>query len=484
MLLILTPFFPFICALVLQFLPIWKNEKWRNWFVSFSLVGSFVLTLLLALGKDQQSALYNLAGIMPLGFMVDDTARLFSLLATAMFLVSGIFAQGYFHKDDTAKRFFVFYIGTLGAILGVCYSSTPVSMYLFFELMTLISMGLVLHTKEKKSIVAGVKYLLYSVAGAMMGLFGIFYFSAGMETATFSLGGNVFPAYLANNPELSLWVLFITVLGFGTKAGLFPMHGWLPTAHPVAPAPASAILSGVVTKMGVICIIRMVFFVVGGSFMASTWVQTVLLTLSLITVFMGSMCAYKENNLKKRLAYSTVSQVSYVLFGVFTLNAVALNGAMMHVVFHSVMKNALFLCAGSIIHQTHKTDVRDLRGMGAKMPVTFWCFTLAGVGLVGVPPLSGFISKWGIASGAIASGIELFSWLGPVVLLLSALLTAGYLIPISVDAFFSNEKVDNIKEASCNMLVPVIVLAVLCVGLGIYVKPVDSITRFIMQFVS
>lgn len=229
---------------------------------------------------------------------------------------------------------------------------------------------------------------------------------------------------MASQGPLLLWVLLITVIGFGTKAGMFPMHGWLPTATPSL-RPRQRGAQRVITKAGVLCIIRVIFYVTGADFLRGTWVQTALIMLALITVFMGSMMALKVTVLKKRLAYSSVSQVSYVLFGLFMLNETAFQGALLHVYFHSIMKNLLFLCAGGIILKTGLTDVRDLRGIGKRMPATLWCFTLAGVSLVGVPPLCGFFSKWELAQGAMASGVATFSWLGPVVLLVSALLTAA-----------------------------------------------------------
>lgn len=199
-------------------------------------------------------------------------------------------------------------------------------MYLCFELMTLLSVALVLHSLTKEAVAAGMKYLLYSIAGAMMGLLGIFFFTANAVTPLFVPGGTLSPDAVASQGPLLLWVLLITVIGFGTKAGMFPMHGWLPTAHPIAPAPASAVLSGVITKAGVLCIIRVIFYVTGADFLRGTWVQTALIMLALITVFMGSMMALKVTVLKKRLAYSSVSQVSYVLFGLFLLNETAFRG--------------------------------------------------------------------------------------------------------------------------------------------------------------
>jgi multicomponent Na+:H+ antiporter subunit D len=272
-----------------------------------------------------------------------------------------------------------------------------------------------------------------------------------------------------------LIVLMLMIVGFGTKAGMFPMHGWLPTAHPVAPAPASAVLSGIITKAGVLAIIRVIFYTAGADFLRGTWVQYTWMTLTLITVFMGSMMAYKEQVLKKRLAYSTVSQVSYILFGLSLLNVSGMMGALSHFVFHSVVKNCLFLAAGAIIYKTGHTRVEELKGIGKEMPVTMWCFTLVSITLVGIPPTSGFVSKWYLAEGSLTAGTGIFAWLGPVVLLLSALLTAGYLLPISIQGFFPGQSFDyeglQKKEPNLLMTVPMVLYTVAAVLFGMFPGP-------------
>lgn len=272
---------------------------------------------------------------------------------------------------------------------------------------------------------------------------------------------------------MTLIALMLIIIGFGTKAGMFPMHGWLPTAHPVAPAPASAVLSGIITKSGVLAIIRVVFYTVGADVLRGTWVQYTWMTLALITVFMGSMMAYKEQVLKKRLAYSTVSQVSYILFGLSVLNETGLVGALSHFVFHSVVKNCLFLAAGVIIYKTGKKTVKELTGIGKEMPITMWCFTLVSITLVGIPPTSGFISKWYLAMGAFESEASIFApWFGPAVLLVSAMLTAGYLLPISIQAFFPGEGFDYkklVKKEPCLLMtVPLLLFTAAAVLFGIF----------------
>ena len=222
---------------------------------------------------------------------------------------------------------------------------------------------------------------------------------------------------------------------------------------------------------------------IGFDMLRGTWVQYVSLTLALLTVFMGSMMAFCEKVFKKRLAFSTVSQVSYVLFGLFVFDATAMRGALLHIVFHSIIKNVLFLTAGAIIFYTGLTNVKEYEHMGKKMPGVMVCYTLCSLGLVGIPPLSGFVSKWYLATGAYNADIGIFTWLGPVILLVSALLTAVYLLEICVKSFFgaqvekednkTKEKIVPVKVATI-MIVPMIIYTVFNVGFGIVTGPLNA----------
>ena len=405
----------------------------------------------LALAGEASLRLWQLTDAVALILGVDGVSRLFAVLTVGVWLLVGVYSAAYMEHEQEEYRFFGFYLIVLGVLLGLDFSGNLITMYVFYELMTLTSLPLVLHERTKEAVAAGLKYLFYSVAGAFLALFGIFLLLQICGNQTFTPGGvltgmsgggvalaegAVTDSLVWGKEGLFLTAVFCILVGFGAKAGMFPLHGWLPTAHPVAPAPASAVLSGVITKSGVLAVLRVVYFVVGPEVLRGTWVQQVWILLTLLTVFMGSMLAYKEPLLKKRLAYSTVSQVSYVLFGLSMLQPQAFVGALSHVVFHSLIKNALFLCAGAVIMMTGKTQVKDMRGLGRRMPVLLGCYTVVSLALVGIPPASGFISKWYLACGALASGTGVWAWLGPVVLLMSALLTAGYLLPLTIQGFF------------------------------------------------
>ena len=393
-----------------------------------------------------------------------------------MWLLAGIFSFEYMKHEDNNESYYMFYLLSLGVLIGLGMAGNFVTMYMFYEGMTLLTLPMVLHSRTKESISAGLKYLFYSIFGASMALVALFFMNA-YGNIEFLAGGNLDTTKIAGHENLLLVVFCLAIVGFGAKAGMFPLHGWLPTAHPVAPAPASAVLSGVITKAGVLAVIRVVFYQVGADFIRGTWVQYTWMVLALITVFMGSMLAYKEKVLKKRLAYSSVSQVSYIMFGLSTLTPIGMVGALMHVLFHSIVKNGLFMSAGAIIYKTHNTRVDQLRGLGKRMPIVMWCFTIFGLTLVGIPPTSGFVSKWNLAMGSLTSGVP-YGWVGPVILLISAFLTAGYLLTISIQAFLPGSDFDYSTVEKCEpnkfMTVPLVILAVAAVLLGVFASPLET----------
>ncbi|MBR6535609.1 MAG: proton-conducting membrane transporter [Lachnospiraceae bacterium] len=408
----------------------------------------------------------------------DGLSRIFGVLVAFVWLLVGIYSFRYLKETKKQVMFYGFYLIALGVLEGLGLAGNLVTFYLFYEWMTLMTVPFVFYNRTAEATRAGRKYLFYSVAGASFALAGIFLLSGNAEGLSFAGGGLNADA----DTTQVLLAAVLLLLGFGTKAGMFPMHGWLPTAHPVAPAPASAVLSGIITKAGVLGIIRSMYYVIGAEYLVGTYVQTVFLILALITVFMGSMLAYKEKVLKKRLAYSTVSQVSYVLFGLALFTPAGLAAALLHMIFHSVIKNGLFLFAGTVIHQTGEERVEGLCGMGKYMPVTFWCFTFASLALVGIPPMSGFVSKWYLAKGAMEAPVGAFSYIGPAVLLVSALLTAGYLLSVTADGFLPGkdfvEPTPEPGEGHVSMLIPCGIFAAAALLLGVFASPlVELVTK-------
>ena len=477
---LLPVFFPVLTGLYMLKRQI-KDRKDREKYVIYSLLATLVFTCVTNFAfYDTQLTFARFAGGIEISFHVDSVAVLFSTIFSAVWCLVAVFSMEYMKHEGEENRFFAYFVSSLGGLIGVAYAENLVTLYLFFEMMSLLSYVLVVHSRTNESLLAGRKYIYYSLFGASLGLIGIFYFySAGWSTA-FTPGG-VVPAG-TDRTALSVMTV-LAVIGFGCKCGMFPLHAWLPAAHPQAPAPASSVLSGLITKAGVIAIIRIVYFTVGADNLRGTAAQNILLVLSVVTIFMGSMLAYKEKLLKKRLAYSTVSQVSYVIFGLMLLNQAGVTGALLQVVFHALAKNVLFLTAGAFIYKTGKTMVADLYAMGKSMPKTFLCFTVAGLSLVGVPMTAGFVSKWYLALGALQTGSGLLGFVGISVIMVSALLTAGYLVSVTAKVYFAkrSDEVQQSFEPNSYMLAPLAVLTVFIVIFGVFPASVISFVSRIAQ---
>lgn len=439
----------------------------------------FVLIILLALALaalytvwsgEGSLTLFYLMDNIPVYFHVDALARVFVTLTSIIWVLVGIYAFVYMEHEGKEGRFFGFYILVYLVLIALELAGNLVTLYFFYELMTLTSMPLVLHNGSREAIMAALKYLFYSMCGAYCALFGIYFLYKYCDTLTFRAGGTLNMTLVSGNETILLTAVFMMLIGFGAKAGMFPLHSWLTAAHPISPAPASAVLSSIIVKGGVLAIIRSVYYIVGVDFIRGSWVQNAWIVLTLLTVFMGSMLAYREKVFKKRLAYSTVSQVSYILFGLSILTPEAFVGSMLHVVFHACIKSVLFLTAGSFIFHTGKTRVDEYAGIGKHMSLTLWCYTFASLALIGIPPMSGFISKWYLAQGALQSQTGIFRFLGPAVLLISALLTAGYLLPITMKGFLPGKDavVEEKKELIDKMNAVLLILAAFTVLMGVW----------------
>lgn len=453
------------------------------------LVTAVLAVLTVCLAKGRELVWWTMTETLSLVFRLDEMGALFALLTVVLFLCAGFFSFAYMKHEEKEKRFYGYYLMTFGVLLALCFAGNMITFYLFFEFLTLLSMPLVLHNGSREAVMAALKYLFYSMCGAYLVLFGLYFVNK--YGVTLSFAGEHLGKELARGQEsILLWSAFLMILGFSVKAGMFPLHAWLPAAHPVAPAPASAVLSAMIAKAGVLGIIRVLYYLFDPAFLSGTWVQRSFMILALITVFMGSLLAYREPVLKKRLAYSTVSQISYILFGLSAMNMTSVTGGVLHVLCHGFIKTALFLCAGAIIYQTGKTRVEELRGIGKEMPLLMWCYTIASLGLIGIPPTGGFISKWYLALGALSvsgsfEGSSVMAYGGIAVLLISALLTAGYLLPITISGFFPGSGYDygslKKKEPEKLMIIPVLILTVLTVLLGLFPNP---IVHFIQNAVS
>ena len=265
--------------------------------IALAVTGALVLVALLM--KEQSITLFHLTETLPIYFKTDALGKFFAAVVTIVWVLAGFFSFEYMKHEKHEKRYYAFYLIVFGVLIGLDFAGNVVTFYMFYELMTLLSMPMVLHNLSREAIMAGLKYMFYSFFGAYMALFGLFFLNKYATTLNFTAGGTLNMELVSSNQTLMLIVAFCMIMGFSVKAGMFPLHAWLPTAHPVAPAPASAVLSGIIVKAGVLGIIRVVFYIFGADFIRGTWVQYAWMILALITVFMGSMLAYLEKGDRK-----------------------------------------------------------------------------------------------------------------------------------------------------------------------------------------
>ena len=424
--------------------------------------------------------LFNLTDRLPIIFKCDEISVIFGITTLIIWTLCAYYSMRYFKKEKKTIRYAFFYLMTLIVLLCLDLAGNLVTFYMFYELMTLMSVPLVFHDGTKEAITSALKYLFYSLCGAYMVLFGFYFVYSNAKTIEFSPGGVLEGNITPDNRGIMMFAVFLMILGFSVKGGMLPMHSWLTSAHPVAPAPASAFLSGIIVKSGILGIIRTVYYIAGPNVIRGTYVQNTVLIMSMITVFAGSMLAYRDRLLKRRLAYSTVSQASYIIFGLMVMHPIAFVGAICHVVFHAIIKTGLFLYSGIVIHETGRKYTDELTGMGKRMPVVWWCFTFLSLSLIGIPPAAGFISKWNLCIGALKGNIGISSYIGPAILLISALLTAGYLLPITIKGFLPGKdfkgETDKIK-ISPFMSIPLVILAILSVLPGLWPKPLTDMLR-------
>lgn len=474
---------PIVMGIIMSLLRV-KSIK-----VTQSLVVGTVLVnfaaLIYALNFGSQLTVWQVTESLAISFNIDGLGLIFVILVSVIWVLAVIFAIEYMSHEVNIIRFYIFYLMTLGSMIGIGASANIFTFYMFYELMTLMTYPLVINEMSDRAKRAGNMYLAYSLIGAAFTLIALMVVNSVAASNDFIMGGTLSQLVTNENRGLLLIVYFVAVIGYGAKAGLYPLHAWLPKAHPVAPAPASAILSGVITKAGVLGIIRLTYYVFGVELVMNSWAHVTLLVLTLFTIFLGSLLAFRAKELKIRLAYSSISQVSYVLFGVLLLETNAFIGGVLQVLSHAMIKNLLFFAVGAIMYMTGKTNVDQIRGEGKNMPITMWAFTIGSLALIGIPPFSGFVSKLYIALGSLQTGNEVLGMIGISVLIISSMLTAGYLVPIIIKAFFprSDFNYNTLEkfEAKPLFTVPLIILSLGIVVLGVYPQPVINFIASISQ---
>ncbi|MFT5871641.1 MAG: multicomponent Na+:H+ antiporter subunit D [Clostridium sp.] len=454
--------FPFILSIIMATMKF--DEKKRNIFVGMGVILNFIfLVTIFYIFGESRVRLFKLNEFLDIYFRIDKLSMMFSLLVAILWVFTAFYAMEYMKHEGKEKRFYTFFLATLGVTMGIAFAGNLITLYAFYEFLTLSTFPLVIHTDSKEALKSGKKYLIYSFGGATLVLLGMILIFSITSDTTFNAHG-ILPALTSDNRNLYIVSYVAMFLGFGVKAALVPFHSWLPAAM-VAPTPVSALLHAVaVVKSGIFAIIRMSYFIFGTEIIKALNVNIFLSILIVISILLGSFLALHQENLKKRLAYSTISQLGYVLLGVVLLNEDAFVGGLLHLINHAVIKIVLFFCVGAIMYTTGKTDIGQIRGIGKQMPITMGCFGIASISLIGIPPSNGFVSKWYLAQGGLTSGKMIF----PAILLISALLTALYLLPVVTEAFFKKGEDTKVKEAPMKMLIPIVMITIIVVLLGLF----------------
>jgi multicomponent Na+:H+ antiporter subunit D len=459
---------PFVAAVLILFAPRRVAEYWGMPAAITAAIACGILLPRVLAGAPLELHLLTLVPGIDLVFRADALGITFAMLASGLWVITDVYSRGYAHADNLKHRprYYASFAASVGAAIGVAFAGNLLTFFLFYELLTLCTYPLVVHKETEKAYAAGRRYLLFALGGGLAMLTAIAWTWQLTGSLDFTPGG-----FLAGHVEgTQLAVLFtLFVTGVAVKAAVMPLHAWLPAAM-VAPTPVSALLHAVaVVKAGVFGVMRVVGYVFGPDALADFGGDEVVAAMAAATIVIGSLIALRQDNLKRRLAYSTVVHLSYIVLGAMLVTPLAMVGSTMHMVNHGLAKITLFFCAGAIYATTHRENISELTGLGRRMPWTFGAFTIASLALIGLPGLSGFISKFFLAQGAI-QGDEMVAL---AVMLGASLLTASYLLPITRIAFFPGVMEDASHhpvaraEAPPMMLVPLVITAVLVVLFGV-----------------
>jgi NADH-quinone oxidoreductase subunit L/multicomponent Na+:H+ antiporter subunit D len=383
-------------------------------------------------GTTYTTELFDLGNGLAFELQADALGVLFGLLASLLWVVTSFYSIGYMRglSEHAQTRYFASFAASVATAIGVAFGANLLTLFVFYELLTVSTYPLVTHDETDEARAAGRKYLTYTFGGGVAVLGGtlLVYFLTG--TTAFTPGG--IAALATADPTLAKAAFALLAAGFGVKAALMPAHSWLPDAM-VAPTPVSGLLHAVaVVKSGVFGIARVVLDVFGTDLMAELGVALPLAAVAAFTLLASSVIALRQDNLKRRLAYSTISQLSYIVLGLALLEGNALIGGLLHIPAHAFMKLTLFFCAGAIHVETHTDDISDMAGIGRRMPLTMAAFGVAAAGMAGIPLVAGFVSKWYLVIGALEGGQAIFA----AALLVSGVLNIAYFWPIVYQAYF------------------------------------------------
>ncbi|MCX7981989.1 MAG: monovalent cation/H+ antiporter subunit D family protein [Syntrophales bacterium] len=445
-------FLPFVGAALI----ILTGERKPNLRESWTIVTSFgtfiAITSLIPYVLNGQTVECHIVEIyrgLHLKLKVDAFGLIFALLSSALWFIVSLYTIGYMRslKEHNQTRFFAAFSIAMGGAIGVALSADLLTQYMFYEILTVSTYPLVAHKESPEARRAGRKYLAYLMGGAVFILFAMAMLYTCEGSLDFHPGGMI---EQEGRGQLYRITFLSFLLGFGTKAAIMPLHEWLPSAM-IAPTPVSALLHAVaVVKAGVFCVLRVLLYIYGPESLKTLELSFALALIVSLTIIGANVIAITQDNLKQRLAFSTINNLSIIILGALLLNPVSTLGAMLHLVSHGFLKITLFMCAGAIFVQEGKEMVSQMGGIGKKMPYTMAAFTVGALGLIGIPPIIGFLSKWFLCLGAIE--VQRTGFL--LIFLTSALLDAVYFLPIIYHAFFQR----SVEGANINQEAPFLLL--------------------------
>ncbi|ODA44633.1 sodium- potassium/hydrogen antiporter subunit D [Thermodesulfovibrio sp. N1] len=467
------PLFAILVSLIATILIIITGEKARNLREAWTIIASIVKFTIVASmlpdilnGRVIEYTLLAITSELVLQFKVDAIGIFFAFTASFLWIITSLYSIGYMRglNEHAQTRYFAYFAIAMSATMGVAFSANIFTAFLFYEIITVSTFPLVAHKETPEAIKGARKYLVYLLGTSVA-------FQLTAIIITYNVAGNlnfltngVFHDNISHNLITLTFLLYIAGI---TKAAIMPLHSWLPAAM-VAPTPVSALLHAVaVVKTGVFMIVRVVLYIFGIDILKSLDLGTVLAYIASFTIIAASVIALRQDNLKLRLAYSTVSQLSYVVLGVALLSPSGVMGSIMHIVAHAFGKITLFFTAGAIYVATHKTNISQLDGIGRQMPFTMGAFTVGALSMIGIPPFAGFLSKWYLTFGALESDQLIVL----AVLAVSTILNACYFMPIVYAAFFKEPKIDKhnlhetldkrtLKEAPAIMVIALVLTAI------------------------
>ena len=439
-----------------------KNENQReaaSFLTAFSL---FAVVLNLFKSSQINGEIVNLIQIFPgvsIAFFYDHLSVVFAFVASSLWIVTTLYSIGYMrgNKEQNQTRFFICFAIALSATMGVAFSANLFTLYIFYELLSVSTYALVGHHQNNEAKMGARKYLIYLFGGSIglvLPAMIIIYQITG--TLDFNYNGIIQDF---SNVNMLIALLLMCLYGFG-KAGLMPLHAWLPGAM-VAPTPVSSLLHAVaVVKVGVFSIIRVITGIFGYSLLNNTSLNELICYIAAFTVITASIIALYQDSIKRRLAFSTIGQLAYIIMGVGLASSLGFTGGVLHIVMHAFGKITLFFCAGAIYVATKKKYVSQLDGIGKQMPFTMIAFFIGAMSVTGLPPTGGFISKWMMLLGALDSNMVIIM----IVYLVSSFLNACYFFPIIYRAFFKDagpeDQVKGIKEAPLFCVIPPVITAI------------------------